>query len=146
MKIGWGTGIAIFYTCFVAILLLALKKSKEFDHSLVVEDYYKHDLNYQSQFDKMANSQALLKPLQVKVDKKLETVNFDFPKNLKNIQGNIHFFRASDKSQDFVVNIRPNQNNQQKISTKKLSGGLWTIKVDWSDGEQSFYDEQKITL
>ena len=146
MKIGWGTGITIFYSCFVVALLLVLKKSKEFDHSLVVEDYYKQDINYQTHYDKIANSKALVNPLEVVVDRKQGLVNVNFPKGIEDVQGTVLFFRASDRSQDFLVPIKPNQNNQQIIPTEELSSGLWTLKINWFGGTTAFYDEEKIVL
>ncbi len=146
MKIGWGTGIAIFYTLFVVALLLVLKKSREFNHSLVVEDYYRHDINYQSHYDKVANSEALVNPLKVGVDREEKLVNIQFPKGIENVEGSILFFRPSNNKQDFRVSIRTDDSNLQQISTEDMAGGLWWVKINWYGGSTEFYDEQKIVL
>ena len=53
MKINWGTGIFIFYSLFVGALVFQLVKSFQYDNSLVVENYYEKDLNYQEQYNKI---------------------------------------------------------------------------------------------
>lgn len=146
MKIGWGTGITLFYISFVLTFLFILKKSKEFDHSLVVSDYYKHDLNYQAHYEKLSNSEALQNPLKVKMRRESETLEIVFPKGIEDIQGTVLLFRPSDQAMDFLVPIRVSKKNIQSISTKELAKGLWTIKVNWSGGETPFYSEQKIVI
>ena len=69
MKINWGTGIAIFYTLFASVLVMVVIKSKQYDHSLVVDNYYEEDLHYQSHFDKLVNSQQAGMAVQISLDK-----------------------------------------------------------------------------
>lgn len=59
MKLSWGTGIAIFYSVFVIVLVFVVVKSTSIDNALVTDDYYKKDLEYQTQIDKQVNSQGL---------------------------------------------------------------------------------------
>jgi hypothetical protein len=44
MKFNWGTGIAIFYIIFVVSLVFQVFKSRQYDHSLVVDNYYEEDI------------------------------------------------------------------------------------------------------
>ena len=50
----WGTGIAIFYGTFMVIMITFVIKSRSVDHSLVMDNYYEEDINYQSHMDKLA--------------------------------------------------------------------------------------------
>jgi hypothetical protein len=51
MKLNWGTGIAIFYGLFMVIMITFVVMSRNVDHSLVMEDYYEADINYQEHKD-----------------------------------------------------------------------------------------------
>lgn len=142
----WSTGIFLFYTLFVVVLLLVLRKSMQFDNSLVTDNYYEHDLKYQEQYDKLANSQALNQKLFFEKNKESEQLILTFPKGFEDIQGTILFFRPSDSSKDFELSIRPDKDNEQIISTAKLEKGLWRVKVNWQAGITPFYDESVLVL
>lgn len=146
MRIGWGTGIALFYLAFVVSLLLQLKHSMSFDHSLVTDEYYKEDLAYQERFDKMANSQSLANRLKISEIQQDEFVKLQFPQGFDQIEGTILFFRPSNQGADFEVDVKPNQENQQTIATNNLDKGLWKIKIEWQAGESAFYDEISVVL
>jgi nitrogen fixation protein FixH len=140
-KFNWGHGIMIFYICFVATLITVLVASFSVDHSLVVDDYYAQDLAYQSQFDKNKNS---LKPqnIEVDVDKVNHQVTIDF-KDATNIIGTVDFYRPSDKSKDFKVQLN---GKETTVSTKDLAPGKWILKMDWSENGKSYYKEELVYL
>jgi len=65
MKFHWGHGIFLFYVVFVASLVTVVIKSRQFDNSLVTEEYYARDLNYQQEYDRRMNSKSLAEPLSI---------------------------------------------------------------------------------
>ena len=146
MKIGWGTGIFLFYTFFVLSLLWQLNKSRQYDHSLVVDNYYEHDLNYQEQFNKKMNSEALRQKLTIKNKASLDHILVQFPNGFEKISGEITFFRPNNHRHDFSVSIKTDGSNGQKIPSEKMLPGLWKVKVDWQAGDSAFYDEVSIVL
>jgi nitrogen fixation protein FixH len=147
MKINWGTGIAIFYTVFVLAMVTAVIRSTYFDNSLVSDNYYADDLNYQQHYDKLANSQALEKDLEIAQNKAAGLLELHFPGNLEDISGEIHFFCPSKSALDFRIPVQPDDKNQQVIPIEKLKKeGLWRVKVDWKAGKKPFYKETIITI
>ncbi|MEZ5043026.1 MAG: FixH family protein [Saprospiraceae bacterium] len=146
MKINWGTGIAIFYTLFASILVMVVIKSKQYDHSLVVDNYYEEDLHYQSHFDKLVNSQQAGMAVQISLDKATDNIQLVFPKEMGNIKGNIHFFRPSDQKQDFSLGIELNTDNKQQLPANTLAPGLWKLQVDWQSAGKAFFTEQVLVL
>jgi len=140
-KFHWGHGIALFYTLFVGILITALVSSFGVDHSLVVDDYYSQDLTYQKQYDKVTND----------INSNLLGIEYDQLKNelrLKflgdnSIQGEIQFYRPSDKSMDFTQSIN---SSNEIISTKTLQRGKWEVKVDWTQGGIAYYKKEVIFI
>jgi nitrogen fixation protein FixH len=146
MQFNWGTGIALFFSLFVVTLLYFVYRSTLLDNSLVSDAYYAEDLKYQERFDKMSNAQGLkedLKILNFAADSQVELL---FPTEFAKVQGEIYFFCPSDQGSDFKLNIAPNQENRQLISTSGLKTGKWRVKVDWSDGIKSYYKEEIIKI
>ena len=146
MKIGWGTGIALFYIAFVASLLLQLKASFKYDHSLVVEDYYRHDLNYQEHYQKAANSLNLPNSLSVDLIPEQEALVIHYPPGMDNLTGSVSFFRPNNRRLDFELPVQAEGRNQQVISLAGRAPGLWRVKIDWQNDDSAFYDEKVVVF
>lgn len=147
MKFNWGTGIALFYILFAGSLIAVVIKSTQYDHSLVVEDYYQKDLDYQQHYDKLANSQALAEDVHIKLtgaDK--NEIQLSFPKDMEGIGGQLHFMRPSNKRKDFTLEIELDAANELILPAKEMLPGLWKVQVDWQVGEKSYYKEQVLVL
>ncbi len=146
MKINWGTGIFIFYSCFAMTLFFQVYKSTQYDHSLVVEDYYAKDLAYQTTFDKLANSIALKNPLQIDYQKGLQQIQLTFPKTDKAVTGSILLYRASDKKADVLLPIRIDAQNNMVINAATLKTGRWKIEVDWIANGTPYLNRKTIEI
>jgi len=144
MKFNWGHGIALFYIIFASILIYFVVKSTQYDHSLVVENYYEEDLKYQQHYEKLANSKALENDITINHDPKSENIKIKFPKEQGTVAGTIHFYRPSDKSKDIKVKIELDQNFEQSLSVSKLIPGLWKLKIDWQADGAAFYKEESV--
>ena len=146
MKFNWGHGIALFYIIFATVLVIFVVKSTFHDHSLVVENYYEEDLNYQQHYDKLLNSKKLSKDVLISHDPKASNIKIQFPKEHGAVDGVIHFYRPSDKSKDVKMEISLDQNFEQTLPVSELSPGLWKLKVDWNAGGVSFFKEETVVL
>ena len=134
----WGHGITLFYIIFVATLATVLIKSFSVDHSLVVDDYYAKDIAYQSQFNKVQNT-LNSNQLIMNYDQENGQVIIEF-KEETSASGNIQFYRPSDKSLDFNVDIT---SNEMKVPVQHLPAGKWKIKVDWTVDNKDYYKEEQ---
>jgi len=136
-KFHWGHGIAVFYCFFVAVLIYALISSFGVDHSLVVDDYYQKDLEYQTRYEKESNA-LINQNIDINYDATLKQVIIEF-KEVEKVSGTALFYRPSDKSKDFKVAVTQ---TSQSISTEKLIGGKWVVKIDCVlDGESIYYEK-----
>ncbi len=145
MKFTWGTGIAIFYSAFVIVMVGMVVYSKTFDNSLVVENYYDEDLRYQEKIDKLENAAKLETNLEIAVTAD-KNILLSFPESLKNISGTVLLYRADDKSKDANFKIAVNGKNQMLIPGEPYLGARWTVKVDWQADGTPFYKEKNILL
>ncbi len=142
MKFNWGTGIFLFYGVFAASLFFAVYKSTQYDHSLVVENYYEEDINYQSRYDQIQNSRSLEAGLVIQLNKKEKMITLDFPKDKNGISGEILLYRANNKKLDRHIPIQLNTENKMQIPTDDILSGRWKLKVEW-EAEGKFYFDKK---
>ena len=62
MKFNWGTGIVLAFIGFISFILyfvITMSTNKKYDHDLVTDDYYKQELEYQSDINKEKNAKTL---------------------------------------------------------------------------------------
>lgn len=147
MKLNWGTGIAIFYGAFMAIMIFAVIFSAKNKSDLVVEEYYKDDINYESFRVKRQNSNQLEKTVDIEYQRADQAIQFVFPQDMPNVQGHITFFRPSDKRLDRRFPISLNDLGKMVIKKdRKLVGGLWKVKVEWQNDGKDYYYEKPLVL
>ncbi len=143
IKINWGTGIVIAMVLFMIFILSFVYKSltPKYTHELVSEDYYKDELLYQKEIDKLNNA--------VKLDTKINLSNSDnginikFPDNLEyqKVKGTISFQRYSNSNLDFIKSISMNS-NQYLIPDSILISGKWIVKIDWNyEGKEYLFKD-----
>lgn len=133
MKINWGTGIVIAFIAFIAFILyfvINMSVNDKYNHDLVTEEYYKKELEYQNDIDKLEKSKTLEKD--ITVIKTKEGLLIKFPENLdfKNIKGKVFLYRPSNKQLDFETSISLSKPNLL-IPDKRLVDGRWNIVIDW---------------
>ena len=140
IKFNWGTGITIAMIAFMIFILSFVYKSialDEYQHELVSEDYYKDELHYQEEIDKLNNAETLHQDISIKNSN--QGIHISFPKDIEesNITGEISFLRLSNQKLDFTETIKLSQ-HEQIIPAEKLVSGKWIIKVHWKTDEKEY--------
>ncbi len=146
MKWNWGTGIAVFYSFFVLVLVFAVYRSAQYDNSLVSDHYYADDLAYQQHYNKLVNAQQLKEDLAIRNNEQEGAVELQFPAEFDDVTGEVHFFCPSNEQHDFRLPVQAGAGHVQRISTQGLSPGRWKVKVNWAAGGREFYKEETIIL
>ena len=145
MKINWGTGIVLAFVGFISFILyfvINMNTNDKSDHDLVTEDYYKQELEFQTEIDKENNARSLESNLSWK--KTPNGILILFPETLKakEITGKVFLYRPSNKQFDFETTISLS-NHYLLIPDKSLLDGRWNIKVDWQyDGVSYLYKKE----
>lgn len=145
-RLNWGTGIVIAMLSFMIFILSFVYKSlamDEYQHELVSEDYYKDELHYQEEIDKLNNS--LLLEQNIVLTSSKEGILVSFPKSIaqESILGSIYFQRLSNEKLDFTENIKLT-GHQQMIPVEKLVSGKWIVKIDWETGEDKYLFKESL--
>jgi hypothetical protein len=149
-KFNWGTGIFLVYSAFVVFMLSLVYMSTQQKLELVTENYYIKGVDFQSQINEQSNVAALIEKPTIK---QLENGNVEikFPSSDSSdslesekksiIEGEIAFFRPSDKGLDFTVPIKL-QNSTNQLITQKIEQGLWKVKMSWTEKDATGNDKK----
>ena len=140
LKFNWGTGIFIAMLSFMIFILSFVYKAvavDEYQHELVSEDYYKDELHYQEEIDKMNNAGKLNQDISIRNSN--QGIHISFPKDIdeSSIKGEIFFQRLSNEKLDFTEPIALS-GHEQLIPEDKLVSGKWIIKIDWKTGNNEY--------
>lgn len=146
MKFNWGTGIVLAFIGFISFIMyfvISMNTDKKLDHDLVTEDYYKQELKYQNDIDKVKNAKTLSS--NIKWKKTENGMLISFPENLEpnNISGKVFLYRPSNKQLDFETTISLSNHNLL-IPDKRLLDGRWNIKIDWSYKDTNYLYKEEI--
>jgi len=148
MKINWGTGIVIAFILFIGFILFFVIKAstqKKYNYDLVSQEYYKDELNYQSEIDKLNNTKKL--KIKITATKTNDGIEITFPKNYltENINGKVSLYRPSNQSLDFDIPFVLSERTTLLIPDNKLVGGRWDIYLTWQkDGKEYAYKKAMV--
>ena len=108
----WGQSIILVFILFAGIIITLVTISMKQDVNLVADDYYKEEIAYQKQIDRQLNYQALNEKPEIK--KEGDQVILTYPASIaEQIEdGEIHFFRPSDKNFDKKYKVKLDNNHQ----------------------------------
>ena len=147
-RINWGHGILIFFILYVGYLVGTVIKSRTIDHSLVIDNYYEHDIAYQKlYYDATENRKQLKKDLAIIIDEENHHLNLEFGDNYDMIKGEVLFYRPSDKKADITEGFQIYApQSKLELSLKTLRQGRWVIKIRWNDGQRDYYKEKDLII
>lgn len=131
------------FISFIMYFVVTMMSSNDFNHDLVVEDYYKAELHYQQDID--AERNALQMEERIRLENTNSKILIFFPKemDLTSLDGKVNFYRPSNKVLDFSIDFSEITSNKFIVPTEKLVPGRWNINITWQqqDGEFLFKKE-----
>ncbi|MCD2259886.1 FixH family protein [Psychroserpens luteolus] len=146
MKLNWGTGIVLAFIGFISFIMyfvINMNTSEKYNTSLVTEDYYKAELEYQNDIDKEKNARNLAQNITWKRTEKGLEINFPESMDISQITGKVFLYRPSNEQVDFETAISLSHHNLL-IPDKRLLDGRWNIKVDWQYRGKSYLYKKEI--
>ena len=144
----WGWKIVVLYSAFVIMTLAMVIYFMGHKVDLVAEDYYKQEIEYQNQMDKISNANSLKEPIGFEYFRSDRTIKLSFPQVHieQKLKGKIHFYRPANADEDKEYELQPDSSGEQIISVGSLNRGLWKIKIAWNSGGKEYFDEKIVTL
>lgn len=145
MKLNWGSGIALFITGFLAMILSLVFKVSSIESDLYAEDYYAQELDYQRRIDAKQNAQGLKDEFKILL--KEDGLELVFPKEMKQegLQGRLYFYRPDNAALDYELDLNV-QDGIQFISNDSFIPGNYQLMVEWKVNKQAFLVEQNIVI
>lgn len=149
MKVNWGTGLVIGMLAFISFIMyfvVTMLSSKEYEHDLVVEDYYKEELHYQQDIDAERNALNLKENISVKRENGKLILVFPENMNTEEMEGVIFLYRPSNKSLDFEIPFSQVTTKQFLIPENKLVEGRWNVSVNWNHKGKEYLFKKEIVF
>ena len=145
IKINWGTGIVIAMALFMVFILQFVYRSFENknNHDLVSEDYYKDELYYQQEIDKMNNANQLKQNVSIKRTNEGFIITFPQDMDYTKITGALYFQRPSNEDLDFDQAIKLSD-TKVLIKHSNLVEGKWKVKIDWKYNDEEYMLKETI--
>ncbi len=146
-KFNWGHGIFLALTLFVLFISSFVYKTlvkPEYNHSLVSEEYYKEEIHYQKEIDRLNNAAALSQNVVVnKTPKGIELIfpsTFDFNK----ITAKFTLQRVANKDFDLEKDVKLDSLTYL-IHDKQLIRGMYSLKLNWEYEGKKYQLRDKIS-
>ncbi len=146
-KFNWGHGLATAIAMFVIFISFFVYKTladPNYNHALVSEEYYKEELHYQNEIDRLENANKLKQDIVINhTSKGLEFVfpsGFDYQK----ISGLLKLQRISNAELDFEKEIKLDSLTYL-IPDNSLVGGYYNLKLNWEYDGIPYQLKQKIS-
>ncbi len=139
----WGYKIAFSFIIFIGIIITMVVISMKQDVSLVADDYYKQEIAYQDQIDRMERTRNLENQPRIAVDRSSGVITVDvFDNDVES--GEVLFFRPSDARKDKLVEFPGS--GKLSIPVSGWESGLWKVKLRWTVAGSEYYLEEIINL
>lgn len=140
MKFNWGTAIVIAFALFITFILyfvFKVQSDAQYDHELVLTDYYKQESVFDEQYEKQQN--ALKYKDEFLFVNTTEGLQITFPESFQSdkIVGKVSFFRPSNQKLDFEIPISLS-GSHLLIPKSSLVDGRWDITLDFVHDGKSY--------
>jgi len=140
----WGKSIVVAFILFGAFIGTLVTVCVRQDIHLVTKDYYREELDYQRQIDRIAHTAMLAKKPSIMVEGNfLKVIYPDFSRVQK---GMLELFRPSDSRMDKLFELRRTSELSQFFSTAGMNKGMYRARLRWTMNGEEFFLEQVIYL
>lgn len=145
MKFNWGTGIAVLYLGFVAMILVLVSMSTNQKIDLVTSQYYEEETKFQEKINKTNRANALEKPLTWQL--KDEGLSIHYPEDAtdQQLSGTIKLYCPANEKNDRSFDILATD-HQQLIPASKIPAGRYRLQIDWKNGQETYWNEDVIVM
>ena len=141
----WGKSILLAFILFGAFMATLVAVCFRQDVNLVTADYYKEELAYQDQIDRLTNTNSLEEKPDITTDGAgVLKVTFDKFNEIES--GGLQLFRPSDPRLDKQFPLANSKETSRYFSVKGFKKGLYRARMQWKMSGKEFFFEQVIYL
>jgi hypothetical protein len=144
----WGWKIVAVFGLFVTFIMYMVISMINTKVDLVSDSYYQKEIEYQQEIESLKNTNKL--PTKNLLEYKAETnqLVLQLPNGMdsKTVQGEIVFFRPSQKELDQKVLLKPNSAGEQVFDLSNLKTGLWKAQLSFTHNDKPYFLEKELIL
>jgi len=140
----WGKSIVVAFLLFALFIGVLVTVCLREDVSLVSSDYYTDELAYQSQIDRLNNTQQLADKPAVSLSEHFVEVNYKYLPLLE--RGELILFRPSDMRFDKKFVFQATSDSVQRFDIGALPLGMYKARILWTMNGKEYYLENIINL
>lgn len=144
----WGKGIILSFVVFIGVIFTMVYISVNTEFSLVADNYYEQEIDYESQLQRIRNFNELEVKPTFDFDRNGHVITLQFNEEIANAinKGEVVFFRSSGAKYDKEFELNVDDSGAFKVDTKSFLKGAWTLKLKWSDDSTEYYKEIKFVI
>jgi len=140
----WGKWIVVSFILFALFIGVLVTICVRQDISLVANDYYKQELDYQQQIDRSANADQLEFKPEISIVNDSIQINY---RNFSAVQtGELRLFRPSNAALDMVFELKSTSDTLQVFDLSSQQKGMYKAKLKWSMNDKEYYLEKVVYL
>lgn len=145
-KWNWGTGIALALGIFALGMGYAIFRAFGTHYSLVREDYYAAEVQFQETIEGQENAATLDEPCRFQLRE--GRLSLDFPEELEGKKSdiNLKMYYQTDDRHDFNFREEGWTIRDWEVPSTSLISGKWTAKIRLEGMDRPYYFEPSITL
>lgn len=138
-----GKWIVVAFVLFAAFIGTLVAVCVRQEMPLVSADYYKQELAYQNQIERIQNTDQLnLKPVIVATRNTMK-VTFDSTQHIQ--QGELQLFCPSNAHMDRSFTLTPHAREFNTL-VSGLTSGMYRVKLFWTMDGKDYYQEEIVNL
>ncbi len=143
----WPYAIIGFFILAVIFIVTYTAWAMRQREDLVADDYYEREVRFQSHLDSLNRSQAFAAQNAVAFEPGQHVIVISLPPpQSHDATGTIHLYRPSDARLDRDEPLALGTDGIQRLDTRKLTEGLWKVRVQWSANGQEYFLDQPVVI
>jgi nitrogen fixation protein FixH len=145
MKWNWGTKLVLAMAAFMTLVIIFVVLMMQESVDLVEKDYYPKGQAHQQLIDKRNNASGFADSILVSLSQGDVMISFPQQANPKGIKGTVHFYQRISGDNDQFADLSLDSAGVFRYPANMLQG-RYILKIDWTNGDQSYYTEKTIDL
>ncbi|HEU5290471.1 MAG TPA: FixH family protein [Cyclobacteriaceae bacterium] len=140
----WGKWIVVSFILFAIFIGTLVFVCVREDISLVANDYYKQELDFQKQIERDKNTLALSVKPDISVVNSSVLIAYKELSNLQ--QGELKLFKPSNAASDLIFAIKSTADTVLIFDLHDHEKGMYKAQFKWSMNNREYYLEKTIYL
>ena len=140
----WGKWIIVSFAAFALFMGTLVTVCFREDVNLVAPDYYRQELAYQKQIERMQNAAVLTTRPKIEFINNKLTVSYADLGRIEN--GELKLFRPSDVRLDQTFRVQSNNDTVQAFEITIPQPGMYRASFTWAMSGKEYFVEETIYL